>query len=90
MIDSICTRCGDDHQSKDCPLPALPLALAILPACLGGWCTRREQCGRHLTAYRDFVVERLCQRGHEQPEPIDLAAWVSAAMLADQPLGASA
>ena len=63
--------------------------VSSLPACMGGLCRHRDHCQRHLTEHRDFVVERLCQRGHEQPEPIDLAAWVSAAMLADQP-GASA
>ena len=58
------------------------MALAMIPACMGGACAQRDHCGRHLTAYRANVVERLCQRGDEQPEPVDLAAWVGAAMQA--------
>lgn len=41
---------------------------ALLPACLGGWCTKRDRCARHTQADRSEVAERLCKRGHEQPE----------------------
>ena len=84
-----CIHCGDDHTSEDCPLPVQHPALVMIPACMGGACAQRDHCGRHLTGYRANVVERLCQSGDEQPEPIDLAAWVSSAMLAYQQPGAS-
>jgi hypothetical protein len=38
-----------------------------VPACMGGWCSLRGQCALHLTHPRTEVVERLCQRGQEQP-----------------------
>ena len=82
----VCVLCGrDGHRASNCPwLAVTPSAMASLPACMGGWCTKRDQCGRHLTSDRRNFVERLCQPGDEQPEPIGLAAWVSAAMRADQ------
>lgn len=43
---------------------------ACLPACMGGFCPRRDHCQRHVTSHRDFVVERLCARGHESPWPV--------------------
>ena len=43
-----------------------------LPACMGGWCTSRDSCARHLTPNRHDVSERLCAKGLEMPEPIRL------------------
>lgn len=41
-----------------------------LPACMGGFCSHREHCGRHVTPHRERVVERLCERGSETPQPV--------------------
>lgn len=43
-----------------------------LPACMGGLCLQRDHCLRHLTDNRQHVVERLCARGQETPEPVML------------------
>lgn len=42
-------------------------ALLAFPACMGGWCIKRDACALHLTQPREQVVERLCQRGQENP-----------------------
>lgn len=59
------------------------MSAVSLPACMGGRCALRDHCGRHVTDDRRFVVERLCDRGAEQPEPAQLAQFVLADMLAD-------
>lgn len=41
-----------------------------LPACMGGFCAGRDHCARHVTDDRVYVVERLCERGKEQPTPV--------------------
>lgn len=46
---------------------------AELPACMGGWCTVRDRCAQHLTMSRRVVVERMCERGNEQPVPVRTA-----------------
>lgn len=43
---------------------------ATLPACMGGWCSHRDHCARHVTPHRSNVVERLCERGNEAPAPV--------------------
>ena len=42
----------------------------MIPACMGGWCGLRNRCERHLTADREVVAERLCDRGDEMPQPV--------------------
>ena len=37
----------------------------MTPACMGGWCTVRDRCERHVTDDREIVAERLCERGEE-------------------------
>ena len=54
--------------------------MASLPACMGGRCNFRDRCGRHVATDRENVSERLCSVGNEQPEPINLAAWVAEQM----------
>lgn len=51
-----------------------------LPACMGGWCRHRDHCHRHLTERRAIVVERLCTRGMETPEPVSVLQHVEADM----------
>lgn len=51
----------------------MPARQADLPACMGGFCHHRDHCGRHLTEHRHHVVERLCARGQEAPEPVRIA-----------------
>lgn len=46
--------------------------LSAPPACMGGMCWHRNHCRRHVTEQRDFVVERLCARGHEAPTPVEM------------------
>ena len=46
------------------------LPRSSLPACMGGFCVRRNACERHLTPDRAHVVERLCGRGEEMPAPV--------------------
>ncbi len=45
-------------------------ASAALPACMGGWCAQRDHCAHHVTDDRRYVVERLCERGAERPQPM--------------------
>lgn len=40
-----------------------------LPACMGGWCAKRELCGDY-NAKRKRVVERLCPKGQDDPTPV--------------------
>lgn len=48
---------------------------AKLPACMGGWCNERMRCRRYLApGDRQHVVERLCRRGQEMPEPVRVGA----------------
>lgn len=49
---------------------------ARLPSCMGGNCSHRDHCQRHLTEHREHVVERLCMRGQEVPEPVFVARFV--------------
>lgn len=51
---------------------------AGLPACMGGMCSHRDHCQRHVTDHREFVVERLCTRGRETPEPVFVTRFVEA------------
>jgi hypothetical protein len=39
-------------------------------SCMGGWCKLRDKCARHHAVDRRRPVERLCERGEEQPEPL--------------------
>lgn len=49
-------------------------ATTRLPACMGGWCTRRESCGRHHQAERrDAPAERLCRTGRRRNAWIPIA-----------------
>lgn len=34
-----------------------------LPACMGGFCDRRESCAQHHAQDRDEPAERLCAKG---------------------------
>lgn len=43
-------------------------------ACLGGWCTKREQCPHHMTEDRRHPVERLCLRGQDGSRMVDVSA----------------
>ena len=47
-----------------------PINNAPRTACLGGWCSKRDRCGRHVASDRRNVSERLCSVGHETPEPV--------------------
>jgi len=49
---------------------ARSVQLLVLPACMGGWCSYRDQCARHVTTERIEVVERLCAHGQEAPKPV--------------------
>ena len=65
--DLVCTRCGaEGHTVSTCRWPAQ----LSLPACMGGWCAQRDHCGWHLAADRRHVVERMCVRGAERPQPV--------------------
>lgn len=45
-------------------------------ACMGGWCQRRESCGRYRTNDRKQHVERLCWKGTTDLwEPVIVAPW---------------
>ena len=33
--------------------------------CMGGWCSKREQCPHHMQADRRNPAERLCVRGRD-------------------------
>ena len=52
------------------------------PACLGGWCHRRDRCQHHHADDRRHTVERMCQPGnafeHFSPrfDP-RFAAWIA-------------
>lgn len=35
------------------------------PACMGGWCRRREDCARYHAQNREAPVERLCEPGQD-------------------------
>ena len=59
----------------------------IRPACMGGWCQRRDICRHHeyhAELSRGWVVERLCSKGTtDNFSPImvaALAAIISASM----------
>jgi len=39
-----------------------------LPACMGGWCRRRDECADYHATYRALVAERLCPPGEDKPE----------------------
>lgn len=39
-------------------------------ACMGGWCRQRERCARYVSGASTHPVDRLCERGSEQPEPL--------------------
>lgn len=43
-------------------------------ACMGGMCTRREQCPHHMTDDRRNPVERLCMRGHDGSRLVEASA----------------
>lgn len=49
---------------------------ARLPSCMGGNCSHRDHCQRHITEHRKHVVERLCMRGQEVPEPVFVGRFV--------------
>ena len=58
------------------------------PACMGGWCSRRDRC-RHYVEPRRVIVERMCERGQfGHFEPIqrlaDLERSVEAAKRAQE------
>jgi hypothetical protein len=35
------------------------------PACMGGWCTKRNGCSLYLTDDRQEPAERLCMKGFD-------------------------
>lgn len=35
----------------------------MTPACMGGFCPKREQCARYHSMYRREPAERLCEPG---------------------------
>lgn len=40
-------------------------------SCMGGWCTCRNRCARHLADDRRLPVERLCEPGKKDAyEPV--------------------
>ena len=55
------------------------------PACMGGWCHKRDLCRHHeyhAATNRDWIVDRLCGKGTtDQFSPIIVAAfaaWIAA------------
>lgn len=49
--------------------------IAPIVACMGGFCRSRDRCAHHHSPSRT-VVERLCDRGTEEPEPLsELKRW---------------
>jgi hypothetical protein len=54
-------------MSIDLNAEALPrvslVTLAKLPACMGGWCARRDKCRQYHAVHARRVVERLCEAG---------------------------
>ena len=45
----------------------LARALQAYPACMGGWCVKRDQCVLHTIQPRAVVVERACPKGQDNP-----------------------
>lgn len=69
--------CRSDCPAGDCAGCAFPPPQHA--SCMGGWCSRRDRCARHLTADRSAPFERLC-------EPGDHDCFKHAALVLIQPL----
>lgn len=76
-----CTNCGGfGHTRSECPWPrpgeeaARAHLAAPDVACMGGWCHVRDCCGRYHDTTAGAVSERLCIRGEEFPERMQVAA----------------
>lgn len=39
----------------------------IAPACMGGWCRKRDNCISYRSVSRVYVVERICPKGQDKP-----------------------
>ena len=47
-----------------------------LPACMGGWCRRREGCADYHATDRKQIAERLCAKGEDRPQPVRIVEAV--------------
>ena len=39
--------------------------LSTLPSCMGGWCTKRNNCARYQASGRPNPIERICAPGQD-------------------------